>query len=123
MFFDERFNFIEAVDGGVMQQQVEASVGSAGLSLGFGIKAPKNGYVYVYVSNESDQDVYFDNLKAGLIRGNIIEENHYYAYGLRIAAISSRKPGHVNEGMVKKDRQYQGLSVKWTTILGGMILP
>lgn len=108
LFFDERFNFIEAADGGVMQQQVASSVPGTGLSLGFPIKAPKNGYVYVYVSNESDQDVYFDNLKVGITRGNIIEENHYYAFGLKIAAISSCKPGHVNEGVLKNDHQYQG---------------
>jgi RHS repeat-associated protein len=107
LFFDERFNFIEAADGGVWQQQVAASVGSGGLPLGFGnIKAPKNGYVYVYVNNQSDQDVYFDNLKVGIARGNIIEENHYYAYGLKIAAISSRKPGDINEGKLKNDYLY-----------------
>lgn len=109
LFFDERFNFIEAADGGVAQQRVAGSVGSNGAPLGLGnIKAPKNGYAYIYVSNLSDQDVYFDNLQVGIERGNIIEENHYYAYGLKIAAISSRKPGHVNEGNLKNNYQYQG---------------
>lgn len=105
LFFDERFKFIEAMDGGVAQQQVDGSVGS--LALG-NIKAPRNGYVYVYVSNLSDQDVYFDNLKVGITRGNIIEENHYYAYGLKIAAISSRKAADVNEGAITNNHQYQG---------------
>jgi hypothetical protein len=58
------------------------------------IKAPKNGYCYVYVSNESDEPVYFDNLRVGHTRGRIIEENHYYSYGLKIAAISSQKRAH-----------------------------
>ena len=108
LFFDERFNFIEAADGGVAQQQVGAS-GSDPAPLGLGaVKAPKNGYVFVYVSNQNDQDVYFDNLKVGIARGNIIEENHYYAYGLRIAAISSRKAGDVNEGKLKNDYLYNG---------------
>jgi RHS repeat-associated protein len=105
LFFDERFKFIDAMDGGVAQQQVNGTVG--GLALG-AIKAPRNGYVYVYVSNLSDQDVYFDNLKVGITRGNIIEENHYYAYGLKIAAISSRKTADVNEGAIKNNYQYQG---------------
>jgi RHS repeat-associated protein len=109
LFFDERFNFIEAADGGVMQQQVAASITDAGSQLSWGnFKAPKNGYVYVYVSNHSDQDVYFDNMKVGITRGNIIEENHYYAYGLKIAAISSQKPGHVNEGVLNNNFKYQG---------------
>ena len=66
------------------QQQVAASVGSNGAVLGLSnIKAPKNGYAYVYVSNQSNNDVYFDDLLIGVTAGNIIEENHYYAYGLK----------------------------------------
>jgi RHS repeat-associated protein len=109
LFFDERFNFIQAADGGAAQQQVVGSVGSSGSTLGFAnIKAPKNGYVYIYISNQSDQDVYFDNFQAGIVTGNIIEENHYYAYGLKITSISSKKLGDVNEGTLKNNYQYQG---------------
>lgn len=43
-----------------------------------------------------------------VITGNIIEENHYYSYGLKIAAISSKKLGNVNEGMLKNNYLYQG---------------
>lgn len=87
--------------------QQKVSVSGTGATLGLGsIKAPKNGYAYVYVSNQSDQDVYFDNLQVGIVRGNIIEENHYYAYGLKIAAISSRKSGDVYEGKLKNDYLY-----------------
>jgi len=54
LFFDERFNFIAAADGGVAQQQVASSVGSSGAPLGLSnVKAPKNGYVYVYISNQA----------------------------------------------------------------------
>jgi RHS repeat-associated protein len=107
LFFDERFNFIEAADGGAVQQQVAASVGSNGSSLTLAnIKAPKNGYAYAYISNRSDQDVYFDNLQVGITAGNIIEENHYYAYGLRIATISSKKLGDNYEGSLKNNYLY-----------------
>lgn len=109
IFFDERFNFIPAADGGVAQQQVQATVGSNGSSLTLAnIKAPKNGYAYVYVSNQSNNDVYFDDLQVHVTAGNIIEENHYYAYGLRIAAISSRKAGNGYEGLLKNNYLYQG---------------
>jgi RHS repeat-associated protein len=60
------------------------------------------------VSNRSDQHVYFDNLKVGITAGNIIEENHYYAYGLKIAAISSKKLGDISEGKLKNPYQYNG---------------
>jgi RHS repeat-associated protein len=107
LFFDERFKFIEAADGGVAQQQVAASVGSNGAPLGLNnVKAPKNGYVYVYVSNQSNNDVYFDDFVAGITTGNIIEENHYYAYGLKIATISSKKLGDSYEGALKNNNLY-----------------
>ncbi len=70
------------------------------------IKAPKNGYAYIYVSNESDENVFFDNLQVSHIRGRIIEENHYYAYGLKIAAISSRKLPDPAEGGIKNNNLY-----------------
>lgn len=107
LFFDERFNFISAADGGVAQQQVAPSVGTNGDVLGLtNIKAPKNGYAYIYVSNQSNNDVYFDNLLVGKIAGNIVEENHYYAYGLRITAISSIKLGDSYEGAIKNQYLY-----------------
>lgn len=109
LFFDERFNPVSEADGGVYYLQVASSVTAAGLTLPvINKKAPKNGYVYVFLSNRSDQDVYFDNFKVSITAGNIIEENHYYAYGLKIAAISSRKLGDANEGALKNQYQYQG---------------
>jgi RHS repeat-associated protein len=111
LFFDERFNFISAADGGVYQAQVRSTdAGNTNAApIGFNSeKAPKNGYVYIYISNRSDQDVFFDNLSVNITTGNIIEENHYYAYGLKIAAISSKKLGDIPEGNLQNNYQYQG---------------
>jgi RHS repeat-associated protein len=85
---------IPAADGGVVQLQVAATVGSNGGVLVLNptnYKAPKNGYVYIYLSNQSNNDVYWNNFQVGITQGNIAEENHYYAYGLKIATLSSRK--------------------------------
>ena len=53
-------------------------------------------YCFVYISNESSANVFFDNLQVQHDRGRIIEENHYYAHGLKIAAISSKAYGAPN---------------------------
>lgn len=96
-FFDERFNFLS--EGSASLRVTQSGTGAPSLVLA-NIKAPKNGYAYVYVSNVSDQMVYFDNLQVTNNRGRIIEENHYYAYGLKIASISSRKLPDLNEGNI-----------------------
>ncbi len=103
LFFDERFNFIE--EGSAIARTMQAGDGAAPLVLA-NLKAPKNGYAYIYVSNENDDPVYFDNLQVSHNKGRIIEENHYYAFGLKIAGISSKKLGDSFEGMLDNKNLY-----------------
>ncbi len=88
ILFDENF---KQVSGGFSR------VGSAGVVKDHygdpsmqNIAVTKNGYIYVYVSNESPVAVFFDNLQVIHTRGPLLEETHYYPFGLTMAGISSK---------------------------------
>jgi RHS repeat-associated protein len=51
----------------------------------------KNGYLYIYVSNESPQNVYFDNVTVKQITGPLQQEQSYYPHGLPMAGISDKQ--------------------------------
>jgi RHS repeat-associated protein len=67
------------------------------------IPVDKNGYVYVYFTNESDELVYFDNFNLSHEHGPLLEETNYYPFGLVQAGISSK-----SIGPVENKYQYNG---------------
>ena len=55
------------------------------------IVMPRNGYLYLWVSNETQGwDVFFDNLSVQYKQGPVLEENHYYPFGLTMSGISDK---------------------------------
>ncbi|MBN9299841.1 MAG: hypothetical protein J0I41_22755, partial [Filimonas sp.] len=84
LFFDEQMKFVS--EGSTMVPVV--TKGSRDQLIKTNIAAPKNGYAYVYMNNESNNLVYFDNLKVTHNRGPLLSEDHYYPFGLTTAGIS-----------------------------------
>lgn len=89
LFFDEQFRFVTS-----NSELIQVSTKGSGQTIyridGSAKEALKNGYAYIFVSNESENFVYFDNLQITHERGPITEETHYYPFGLTMAGISSK---------------------------------
>ena len=87
ILLDEQFNYTGASSGAI-------PVGSSDVLNTLaqqGIPITKNGFLYVYVSNETQNwDVFFDNLSVKYYTGPGLEETHYYPYGLVMSSISSK---------------------------------
>jgi len=86
VLFDDQFNMVNDNSG---VKQVQGSPGELQLLDVSRAVIKKTGFLYIYTSNESEADVYFDNLVAVHSSGPLLEETHYYPFGLTMAGISA----------------------------------
>jgi len=87
MLFDNQFKYLSG--------DVDPVVGNGGYKMHTawatgGIPIASSGYLYIFVSNESNIPVYFDNLAISHTPGPLLEETHYYPFGLTMAGISDK---------------------------------
>ena len=88
MLLDNQFNY---VSGGGQSGAVQVGSPDVLNTLGQAVNISHSGYLYVWVSNETaNWDVFFDNLSVEHRPGPMVEENHYYPFGLGMAAISDK---------------------------------
>jgi RHS repeat-associated protein len=91
---DKNYNFIDAawdqLNGG---EQIGASPKAAHDYLMQEYVAREEGYIYVYVSNESASlvEVYFDDVTVTHTPGNVIQASEYYPYGVQAATSWTRE--------------------------------
>jgi RHS repeat-associated protein len=92
IFLDDQFNYVSSASNSVAAASLTYPAGQLNtVAPGGPVAMPRNGYLYVWVSNETQGwDVYFDNLAVQYKQGPVLEENHYYPMGLSMAGISDK---------------------------------
>ncbi|MCS4165184.1 RHS repeat-associated core domain-containing protein [Sphingobacterium sp. BIGb0116] len=113
LYFDERmelvpeFCHIWQADGSEIWSRI-------GTDESENIEVPQNGFIATYISTESSDPTYFDNLTVTLEPGVLLEEKHYYPYGLPIVGMGSSATGMLlNKNRYQGNEYREDLSLNW----------
>jgi Domain of unknown function (DUF6443) len=92
VLLDKQFRYVAGSSGAMQVVSAGQNGGKLQVPLAHtGIPMSQSGYLYIYVSNATKGwDVFFDNLSVHLYTRQLLEENHYYPFGLTMAGISDK---------------------------------
>jgi RHS repeat-associated protein len=103
LVFDERFNLIPEQSGAI---QVKGNSEEwTNIALDSIISIGQAGYLSVFISSQARRPVYFDHIRLLYYKGNVLEENHYYPYGLTISTATNNPLEKNNIKFTSKELQ------------------
>jgi RHS repeat-associated protein len=79
MLFDSEFKLVPGSSG---MLKVNNNANMLQTLSQLNIVMEKSGYFYAYLANESPMNVYFDDFQVSHIPGPVLEQNHYYPFGM-----------------------------------------
>ncbi|WP_343307886.1 DUF6443 domain-containing protein [Chitinophaga niabensis] len=104
VLFNEQFKMVDENSG---VKQVKAEPDQLQTLAQDKMVVKESGFLYIYTSNESPQDVFFDNVILEHITGPVLEETHYYPFGLVMDGISGRAPGTLENKYLYNGKELQ----------------
>lgn len=85
LLFDEDFKLVQG-----FAERIDNGAGTVHTyNAGGQLVVPKNGFIYVFTTNESPVDVWFDDINVIHRTGPLLQESSFYPFGMEITPLSS----------------------------------
>ena len=109
MILDEQFALTNSASyrGAVQVPLISAGTQKQLLPGPVNMVVQKSGYLYVYVSNESNMNVYFDDVVVNHKSGPVLEVTNFRAFGSEIATLGERAYGKLQNKYLYNGKELQ----------------